>query len=70
MQTECSVDLFGIARVERRAVVAAFDGGMVASDAGALRLGSTDRPIRLVVSKVRPQTSGLSGRRRYQAGSE
>ena len=48
MQTECSVDLFGFARVEGRAVVAAFDGGMVTSDAGALLLGSTDQAIRLV----------------------
>ena len=48
MQTECSADLFGFARVEGRAVVAAFDGGMVTSDAGALLLGSTDRAIGLV----------------------
>ena len=48
MQTECSADLFGFARVEGRAVVAAFDGGMVTSDAGALLLGSTDRALRLV----------------------
>jgi hypothetical protein len=34
--------------VEGRAVVAAFDGGAVTSDAGALLLGSTDRAIRLV----------------------
>src|SRR6202035_1622009 len=27
MQTECNADLFGFARVEGRAVVAAFDGG-------------------------------------------
>lgn len=48
MPTECSADLFGFARVEGRAVVSAFDGGMVTSDAGALLLGSTDRAIRLV----------------------
>jgi hypothetical protein len=35
MQTECSADLFGFARVEGRAVVAAFDGGKITSDAGA-----------------------------------
>jgi len=29
MQTECSADLFGFARVEGRAVVAAFDGGTI-----------------------------------------
>ena len=43
MQTECSADLFGFARVERRALVAGFDGGKITSDAGALLLGATDR---------------------------
>jgi hypothetical protein len=47
MQTECSADLFGFAAVERRAVVAAFDGGWVTSDAGALLLGATDRAVAL-----------------------
>src|SRR5438445_1261471 len=48
MQTQCSADLFGFARVEGRAVVAGFDGGQMTSDAGALLLGATDRAIRLV----------------------
>jgi hypothetical protein len=48
MPTECSPDLFAFAPVEGRAVVAAFDGGAVTSDAGALLLGATDRVIRLV----------------------
>ena len=48
MQTECSADLFGFARVEGRAVMAAFDGGKITSDAGALLLGATDRAIRVV----------------------
>jgi hypothetical protein len=48
MQTECSADLFDFARVEGRAVVAAFDGGKITSDAGALLLGATDRAIGLV----------------------
>ena len=48
MPTECSADLFGFARVEGRAVVASFDGGVVTSDAGALLLGATDRAVRLV----------------------
>jgi Transposase DDE domain group 1 len=48
MPTECSADLFGFARVEGRDVVAAFDGGQMTSDAGALLLGATDRAIRLV----------------------
>src|SRR6201990_795874 len=48
MQTECGADLFGFARVEGRAVVAAFDGGKITSDAGVVLLGATDRAIRLV----------------------
>src|SRR5260370_13031538 len=48
MQTECSVDLFGFARVEGRAVVAGFDGGRMTSDAGAMLLGATDRAIGLI----------------------
>jgi hypothetical protein len=48
MQTECSADLFGFARVEGRAVVAAFDGGTMTSEAGAMLLGATDGQIRLI----------------------
>ena len=48
MITECSADLFDFAAVERRAVVAGFDGGAITSDAGALLLAATDRAIRLV----------------------
>jgi hypothetical protein len=48
MPTECSRDLFGYEVVEGRQVVAAFDGGAVTSDAGALLLGATDRAIGLV----------------------
>ena len=48
MQTQCSADRFGFAPVERRAVAAAFDGGRMTSDAGALLLGATDRAIGLV----------------------
>jgi hypothetical protein len=48
MPTECSADLFGFARVEGRQVVAAFDGGKITSDAGALLLGATDRAVDLV----------------------
>jgi hypothetical protein len=47
MQTECSADLFGFARVEGREVVAAFDGGTMTSDAGALLLGAADQVIGL-----------------------
>lgn len=48
MPTECSADLFDFAPVEGHAVVAAFDGGMITSDAGALLLGAADRAIGLV----------------------
>ena len=48
MPTECSPDLFGFSRVERRSVVAAFDGGTITTDAGALLLGATDRAIGLI----------------------
>ena len=47
MHTERSADRFGFARVEGREVAAAFDGGMMTSDAGALLLGATDRVIGL-----------------------
>ena len=48
MQTECSQDSFDFGTVERRAVVGAFDGGTITSDAGALLLGQTDKALRLV----------------------
>jgi hypothetical protein len=47
MPTECSATLFEFAPAEGRQVVAAFDGGAITSDAGALLLGETDRAIRL-----------------------
>jgi hypothetical protein len=48
MPTECNPLLFEFAPVKSRAVVAAFDGGTITSDAGGLLLGATDRAIRLV----------------------
>lgn len=48
MQTDCTPDAFGFARVESREVVAAFDGGTITSDAGAVLLGSTEQAIRLI----------------------
>lgn len=48
MPTECSAELFEFARVEGRSVVAAFDGGKITSDAGALLLGASDRAIGLI----------------------
>src|SRR6186997_1962415 len=47
MPTECNPALFEFAPVEGRQVVAAFDGGAITSDAGALLLGETVRAIRL-----------------------
>jgi Transposase DDE domain group 1 len=48
MPTECSPPLFEFEPVARRAVVAAFDGGTITSDAGALLLGQLDRGLGLV----------------------
>jgi len=48
MQTDCTPDLFGFEPVEGREVVAAFDGGAITSDAGALLLGATDRAIAMM----------------------
>ena len=48
MPTECTSDLFGFSSVEGRSVVAAFDGGTMTSDAGALLLGATDRAVGVV----------------------
>src|SRR6202162_327206 len=47
MPTECSADLFGFAPVAGREVVAAFDGGAISSDAGALLVGAADHAIKL-----------------------
>lgn len=48
MPTHCNADEMDFGRARGRSVVAAFDGGLVTSDAGALLLASTDRAIRLV----------------------
>jgi hypothetical protein len=48
MLTECSAERFDFGTVEGRSVEAAFDAGLVTSDAGALLLGATDRAIDLV----------------------
>jgi hypothetical protein len=48
MPTECSAEQFEFGFVEGRAVEAAFDAGLVTSDAGALLLGATDRAIDLM----------------------
>ena len=48
MQTQCNAQQFEFEVVEGRAVVAAFDGGAVSSDAGALLLSRLDRGIGLI----------------------
>ena len=53
MPTECISDLFGFARVESRRVEAAFDGGAVTSNGGALLLGAPERAIGLVAGFAR-----------------
>ena len=47
MQTECTPTVFEFEPVDRRRVVAAFDGGIVTSDSGALLLGQVDRGLGL-----------------------
>jgi hypothetical protein len=58
MPTECSRDLFGYEVVDGRQVVAAFDGGQVTSDAGALLLGAANRALGLVRRLVGCFTDG------------
>jgi hypothetical protein len=48
MPTQCNAEQLEFAGVEQRRVVAAFDGGLVSSDAGALLLGRTDEAIGLI----------------------
>jgi hypothetical protein len=48
MPAECSAGRLDFGTVEGRLVEAAFDAGLVTSDAGALLLGATDRAIDLV----------------------
>jgi hypothetical protein len=47
MQTHCISDQFDFEGFDGRRVVAAFDGGAITSDAGALLLRHTDRAIGL-----------------------
>jgi hypothetical protein len=48
MRTQCTPEQLQFSCVERRRVVAAFDGGAVSSDAGALLLGRADEAIGLI----------------------
>lgn len=49
MPTQCNAEQLEFSCVERRRVVAAFDGGTVSSDAGALLLQRTDQAIGLTI---------------------
>jgi hypothetical protein len=48
MRTQCNAEQLEFSSVGRRGVVAAFDGGTVSSDAGALLLGKADAAIGLI----------------------
>jgi len=48
MPTECNAEQLEFSCVGRRRVVAAFDGGTVSSDGGALLLGRVDEAIKLI----------------------
>ncbi len=48
MHTECTPALFEFEPVERKKVVAGFDGGTITSDAGGLLLGRLDRGLGLI----------------------
>lgn len=48
MPTECSAEELAFGIVDGRAVEAAFDAGLVTSDAGGLLLGASDRAIGLI----------------------
>jgi hypothetical protein len=48
MRAQCNAEQLEFSSVERRQVVAAFDGGRVSSDAGALLLGKADAAIGLI----------------------
>ena len=48
MPTDCNPKLFAFEAVERKSVVAGFDGGAITSNAGALLLGQVDEGLGLV----------------------
>src|SRR5215204_1112191 len=48
MQAECILRLFAFEAVERRSIVAGFDGGAITSNGGALLVGQVDRGLGLM----------------------
>ena len=69
MPTECSAELFEFARVEGRSVVAAFDGGKITSDAGALLLGASLRRIALRHTQFAEATCGTIRLKLFKIGA-
>ena len=59
MPTECNATLFEFEAVERRAVVAGFDGGDITSNAGALLLGQVDRGLGLMRVNTVPVVNAI-----------
>jgi len=48
MQTECNAEQMEFASIERRRVVASFDGGRISSEGGLVLLQRADRRLRLL----------------------
>jgi len=70
MPTDCSAELFDFGTVEGRAVEAAFDAGLVTSDAGGLLLGATDQAIGMIdrfAAACNPAHNRQSGQRGISA---
>ena len=63
MQTECIPEQFEFEGFSGRRVVAAFDGGVMTSDAGALLLRETNRAIGLIERVARCFEDGRAGDR-------
>ena len=72
MPAECGLPAMQFARLNGRAVVAEFGGGVMTSDAGALLLGATDRAIGLVDRFAARfsdgRTAAVRGRHRQNVG--
>jgi hypothetical protein len=67
MQTECNAGQLEFEGFDGRRVMAAFDGGAVTSDAGALLLRETDRAIRLIARVAACFSDGRDPARRIHA---
>ena len=63
MQTDCNPGGLEFEGHDRRRVVAAFDGGSITADAGALLLRHTDKAIGLFERLARSECTTSSGLR-------